>query len=450
MTDTQIGRAWSAAGEIDSSDPILVATPFEERRLMDPREPQAAYYLVEGLRGHRLDIQIDGPVNASYFLDAFRLPQEYRPQSQTDAAVSEGPWNTGEYEPAVSAGGIQSGSSELFFEPRQHRFYLIRLQPAVLEGGEFRVRITADAALSWPVPGTDYLSIWSVFGAPRDGGLRIHHGVDIFAPRHTPLVTISENSRVSRVGQRDRGGKIVSLVDEDRDLMLYYAHLEDQDFDLQGTDIPAGTEIGTMGNSGNAITTPPHLHIGIYEGGWRNPVDPWYFIVPLDTRPAPPDELNFALGEYIRLNRDDVGLLAYPGQRSSIIPSPAVTDGDGEGLPSSAYPLIEIPASRRGDLQLREGTVLQAVGVWGGYVQVLAPDGVRGFLPLSAIVPANDVQGLLQQEIAVDGEQLLHERVGGILAPVAAVAAGSRVQELGSYAGLRLVQAENGDIGWMQ
>ncbi|WP_460054711.1 M23 family metallopeptidase [Spirochaeta dissipatitropha] len=382
IADSSIGSEWIISGDPEQADPLAITLPFSEQRLIDNREQYAAWYLIEGVRGHRIDIDIDGPAEASYFLDVFRLPEDYRPDFTRNftTADSNAPWRTGLAEIAVSAGGVQEGQSHLHFEPRRHRWYLVRLQPRLLEGGEFGIRIHANAALSWPVPGTDHRAIWSVYGASRDGGTRVHHGVDIFAPRHTELISISEESTV-RVGERDRGGLTVNLTDEKRGLMLYYAHLETQEEDLHGSRIPTGTVIGTMGNTGNAITTPPHLHIGIYEGSWRAPVDPWYFIVPIETKPVPAAQISSArIGEFIRLPAD-VPIFSTPSQQSSIIPSPAITDGNGQRLPSSAYPTLSIPARIIPESELNsDDLTYRFMGITGDYMRIRLNSRSYGFI----------------------------------------------------------------------
>jgi murein DD-endopeptidase MepM/ murein hydrolase activator NlpD len=49
----------------------------------------------------------------------------------------------------------------------------------------------------------------------------------------------------------------------------YYAHLDRYADRLQeGDRVSTQTLLGYVGNTGNARTTPPHLHFGVYGSGW--------------------------------------------------------------------------------------------------------------------------------------------------------------------------------------
>ena len=127
------------------------------------------------------------------------------------------------------------------------------------------------ASLRFPVVGKSERAIQSFWGDRRDGGRRKHKGNDVFAPRGTPLVAVADG-RVTRVRNGGLGGKTVWLRDgEGRPFNYYYAHLDSQ-YVRRGQLVRRGDTLGTVGNTGNAHTTPPHLHFGIYQpGGARDP-----------------------------------------------------------------------------------------------------------------------------------------------------------------------------------
>jgi hypothetical protein len=119
------------------------------------------------------------------------------------------------------------------------------------------------------VQGKNSRAIQSVWGDVRDGGRRSHEGVDIFAPRGTPVLAPVEGL-VTAVRDRGLGGKQVWLRDQKRNWSLYFAHLDSQVVsNLQR--VNPGDTLGLVGNTGNARTTAPHLHFGIYRNGAINP-----------------------------------------------------------------------------------------------------------------------------------------------------------------------------------
>lgn len=94
------------------------------------------------------------------------------------------------------------------------------------------------------------------WGFPRSGG-RLHQGVDIFAARGTPLYAATEGI-IQRLTNDRLGGLAVHLLD-DAGHRYYYAHLDGFAV-TAGQRVRAGDVIGVVGNTGNARTTPPHLH----------------------------------------------------------------------------------------------------------------------------------------------------------------------------------------------
>ncbi len=114
-----------------------------------------------------------------------------------------------------------------------------------------------------PVRGADDRDFDDGWGAPRPGGRR-HLGVDIFAPRGTPVV-----ASVGGVIEH-RPGSVAGLA--------YYLHGDDghgyygshlQALVARPGRVERGQVIGRVGNTGNASGTPPHLHFEFKPGGGR-------------------------------------------------------------------------------------------------------------------------------------------------------------------------------------
>lgn len=137
--------------------------------------------------------------------------------------------------------------------------------------------------LVFPVSGKRS-NIGSFWGDVRDGGKRKHHGIDIFAKKGTPVVAISDGIIVHK-GNSPRGGKTLWMRAIGQPWTVYYAHLDQQKVKA-GQFVKKGDVIGTVGNTGNARTTPPHLHFGIYSfAGAINPL-PYVKHSPKITVPA--------------------------------------------------------------------------------------------------------------------------------------------------------------------
>ncbi len=91
-----------------------------------------------------------------------------------------------------------------------------------------------------------------------------HGGADLMAPRGTPVVAM-RGGTVESVGSSGAGGNSVQIKGEDG-LTYYYAHLDQAPSVSQGQKIQTGTQIGVVGDSGNAKGTGTHLHLGIGQG----------------------------------------------------------------------------------------------------------------------------------------------------------------------------------------
>lgn len=123
-------------------------------------------------------------------------------------------------------------------------------------------RMPPPMSLPIPVDGVRARRIADTFGAPR-GADRTHAGVDIFAARGT-AVTSATPGLVISVREGGLGGKQVWILGPAHE-RHYYAHLQGWAPGLAvGDVVRAGDVIGSVGDTGNARGTPPHLHYGIY------------------------------------------------------------------------------------------------------------------------------------------------------------------------------------------
>lgn len=125
------------------------------------------------------------------------------------------------------------------------------------------------ASLPVPVQGIVPSQLADTWGAARSEG-RSHEGIDIFAPRGTPVIAATHGV-VVRKGWNRLGGRRVTVLGPGG-WSHYYAHLDGWADPGTGDWVETGTVLGYVGDSGNAQGTPTHLHYGIYvEGEARNP-----------------------------------------------------------------------------------------------------------------------------------------------------------------------------------
>lgn len=104
------------------------------------------------------------------------------------------------------------------------------------------------------------------FGAPRAGPPpHPHQGNDLFATYGTPLVAIADGAVFKAGDDGGLGGQRVWLRDG-VGVTYYYAHMSRIDV-AAGTQVARGQVLGAVGNSGNARTTPSHVHFEMHPGG---------------------------------------------------------------------------------------------------------------------------------------------------------------------------------------
>jgi len=135
-----------------------------------------------------------------------------------------------------------------------------------LAAAQARTALVAGGFL-FPVAGRH--SYADTFGAPRMFGTafaHLHQGTDIFALSGTPLVAV-ERGVLIKVGVAGLGGMRLWLVGASG-TRYYYAHLSGfAPGAADGKVVEAGEVVGYVGNTGNAISTPSHLHFEVHPGG---------------------------------------------------------------------------------------------------------------------------------------------------------------------------------------
>ena len=394
------GTALSQAWIMEAADAVLrpraVELPFREETFVAPESPEAVGYRFRLERGQRvrikLDVESDQPLRV--FVDFFRLP--------ADAADPP--------RPVLSALTTPEG---LVYEPDRAGDYLVRLQPELLQGGRMRLTLDLNPALAFPVDGLDAGALQSFFGADRDAGRRSHAGVDIFAPRGTPVVA-SARGRVTRANVTNLGGKVVWLSDASKRRSLYYAHLDSQAVSA-GTNVEIGDTLGFVGNTGNARTTPPHLHYGIY---YRNEgaVDPVPFLA--EPRRALPDMVADLdrLGSWARVLDNDIRLREQPA--------------------TSAAVLRDLPRH----------TAVRIVAAAGAWYRVRLPDGMDGYVSARL---TEAVDSPIAETMAAS-DRIALSRPADDAPRVDVVSAGATLPVLGNFDGFLLVRDPAGRRAWVR
>lgn len=162
---------------------------------------------------------------------------------------------------------------------------LAGLYPAV--PAQAQLEVSRD--IVFPVIGK--VSYINDFGFPRDGGTRWHKGIDIFGKKMQPLVAAVDGVVKTVPYPESSWGYGVAIEDKDG-YEYWYIHMNN---DTPGTDdgladgrfayaqdiqpgnrVVRGQLIGYMGDSGNAETTPAHLHFEIEAPGGAGNMNPFY------------------------------------------------------------------------------------------------------------------------------------------------------------------------------
>lgn len=130
--------------------------------------------------------------------------------------------------------------------------------------------------IACPVVG--YVSFTDTYGAPRSGG-RSHEGVDMFAAEGTPLVAVSDGTTFLVENVDDDIGGVSLWIRADNGDTYYYAHNAANAVGSNGESVRRGQVVAYLGRTGNAASTPPHLHFEVHPGGGA-PINPTALVAP--------------------------------------------------------------------------------------------------------------------------------------------------------------------------
>lgn len=336
LQETALGRLWFEAAAQSLSSPLSVNLPYNETGYFAAEQPKAAGLLFKAKRGEKLTINLSKKPETGFeiYLDLW----------QPAAAEQSNPvfLSSADTAAAISYDADRDGS------------YIVRLQPELLKGGEYTLSISTGPSLAFPVTPKVKSNIGSFWGAGRDKGVRKHEGIDIFAPGGTPLVAVADGV-ITSVTENALGGKVIFLRPDNKDYTLYYAHLEKQ-IAQPGQMVKTGDTIGLVGNTGNARTTVPHLHFGIYTHSGA--VDPLPFVNRITKTPVKISAPVSNLGKWVR-NKKATKL--------------------------SSQPAVNAPEV----FVLETNTLLKAEAATADWYKVSLPGGEKGFVASAAVTPAS-------------------------------------------------------------
>lgn len=254
LSDKNNLTEWDSIGNLAFTQNVEIAPPYRQTGYFLKGRAEVLAYKIPLKKGEQIDVNLQtDSTDTQVFMDFFRKKD-------------------GKWKPIIKSTKNQTA---FHFEVLETETYLLRIQPEFHKKASYELKILKNPLYAFPVVGKGNEDIWSKWGDPRGGGKRKHKGIDIFAKRGTPLIAITEGY-VQDVSDKGLGGKQVWIRDLKNNNSLYYAHLHEQSV-KQGQIVEVGDTIGLVGNTGNAKTTRPHLHFGIYHPQ-RGAIDPLPYV----------------------------------------------------------------------------------------------------------------------------------------------------------------------------
>lgn len=389
---TAMGGAWLQTADNTVANPLNINIPYKETGYFAEDKPSATALRFDAKRGQKLRISISKkPVtNFNIYVDLFQEQLAQSPKLAASADTTGAPFE---------------------FEVKQAGKYILRLHPELLRSGEYTLTITAGPTLGFPVSASGKPRIGSFWGDGRDEGGRKHEGIDIFAPKRTPAIAAA-NGTVTNVTVNNLGGNVVFMRPDNADYNLYYAHLDVQTVQ-NGQTVSIGDTLGLVGNTGNARTTPPHLHFGIYTYGGA--IDPLVFVDRDIKQPQPVSAPLKNLNATLR------------------------TTGKGSKM-------YNLPSDKALAVQtLSLNTALTVMAATDGWYKVNLPDGQSGFISSRNVTEADNIRSITLKT----DQPLLNAPDSTNAASKKVLRSGDKVSLLAVYRDYLLIN-DDGETGWIE
>ncbi|TKC13185.1 M23 family metallopeptidase [Pedobacter polaris] len=387
LNQTAMGTMWINNAQQSLQKALSIKLPFQEKGYFSADKIEAVAFKFQLTRGQKLQVNLDRKPTSEFMI-------------YLDIWEHEGV----NYKLIASADTL---GNNIQLDVDKTGTYILRLQPELLGSGSYTLAITTGPSLGYPLKSANKNQIQSLYGVGRDEGARQHEGIDIFSTFRTPVLAVSAGT-VTRVNSNNLGGKVVWFRPEGKNYTLYYAHLDEQ-MVTDGQAVLQGDTLGRMGNTGNAKTTPPHLHFGIYTN--NGAIDPFPFINP--EIQAPPKILSSttALNATMRTN---------------------------------ANAILKINDNQ--EVSLKAGTILRVMAATGNDYRIELPDGSIGYLGSNKLSPT--VKAIAKYKINID-DQAVFDKPDTTAAIKLNLKNGEIVSVLGSFGDYQLVLNSNNQSGWI-
>lgn len=382
LNQTAMGQAWINNGAQSLQRALAIKLPYQEHGYFSAEQPVATAFRFNVVNGQQLNIQV-------------------KQKPQQGLMIYADVWRLREGQTSKFLVAADTLGNPIQLDVDQTGEFILRLQPELLGAGEYTLSIQVGPSLAYPLKSANRNQIQSLYGVGRDNNTRTHEGIDIFAPFRTPVVAVADGT-VTRVNTNNLGGKVVWLRPDQKNYTLYYAHLDEQTV-TEGQRVLVGDTLGRMGNTGNAITTSPHLHFGIYTNGGT--VDPLPFVNP---------------------------------QIAAIPKIHVDTDQLNATMRTSTNTVI-------GTRRIQAGTIIRVNAAAGSSYRVQLPDGEAGYALGKDLKPAKKPLSTYK----ISRTLPVYDRPDTAAAVKSNLDVGQTVGILGSFGDFQLMVAKDDLLGWI-